>query len=342
VGWQKESSMSWFFDEIEKELDEQERARHQQAQAPAKASRPLSERLYIWKVAGPYVLCAAGGCFATACVHFLDVIKTRIQVQGEGRSQVDIEDYNMFLIGKDIAENEGYQAFFKGLPAALLRQAVSEVTRMMTYHYLSTKYFADAKGNTSYWKKALSSVLADCASTFVGNPADVIAIREQADATLPFWQQRRYTNLMDAFYRLAFEDGIVRGIFAGIIPNLTKTVALSSALILCYDPIKWVLEWFVKKDSHVSVISAGVVAAYYGSYVSISSDFVKTRMQKQKAFLNGTFPYSNAFDCVARVNQSEGPSAFNHGFGAYFVRTASHALIHWYTVSIFDTIATLK
>ena len=61
--------------------------------------------------------------------------------------------------------------------------------------------------------------------------------------------------------------------------------------------------------------------------ISLPFDLIKTRMQKQRANLDGSLPYKSFLDCARKVVASEGLSAFYKGFGTFVVRIAPHAFI---------------
>ena len=62
---------------------------------------------------------------------------------------------------------------------------------------------------------------------------------------------------------------------------------------------------------------------------------IKTRMQKQKALLDGTLLYKSFFDCARQVATKEGPGAFYKGLSTYIVRIGPHAFI---TLLAFDAV----
>lgn len=75
---------------------------------------------------------------ATVIVQPLDLVKTRLQVSGMGGAA---KEYNgMFDAFSKIVKREGPKALYKGLSAALLRQATYTTTRLGTYTVLNEHY----------------------------------------------------------------------------------------------------------------------------------------------------------------------------------------------------------
>lgn len=75
---------------------------------------------------------------ATVFVQPLDLIKTRLQISGQGGSAKEFT--GTFDAFSKIIKKEGVRAVYKGLTAGLLRQATYTTTRLGTYTFLNDKY----------------------------------------------------------------------------------------------------------------------------------------------------------------------------------------------------------
>lgn len=69
---------------------------------------------------------------ATCVVQPLDLIKTRMQLSGGGRSS--------FAVAGEIVAREGFASLYTGLSAGLLRQATYTTTRLGVYSWLFDTY----------------------------------------------------------------------------------------------------------------------------------------------------------------------------------------------------------
>lgn len=69
---------------------------------------------------------------ATCVVQPLDLIKTRMQLSGGGKSS--------FTVASEIVAREGFTSLYTGLSAGLLRQATYTTTRLGVYTYLFDNY----------------------------------------------------------------------------------------------------------------------------------------------------------------------------------------------------------
>lgn len=76
----------------------------------------------------PFIIGGASGCSATMVIQPLDMIKVRIQIKSEAVSKAKAlgqpianDSVSPFTIIKEIKQNGGFSAFYKGLDSALAR-----------------------------------------------------------------------------------------------------------------------------------------------------------------------------------------------------------------------------
>lgn len=73
--------------------------------------------------------------------------------------------------------------------------------------------------------------------SLVGNPADLILIRIQADSRLPVEQRRNYKNVFNAFSRIVSEEGVL-ALWRGATPTVIRAMVLNLAMLASYDEFK--------------------------------------------------------------------------------------------------------
>lgn len=71
----------------------------------------------------------------------------------------------------------------------------------------------------------------------MGNPADLILVRIQADSRLPVEKRRNYKNAFNAFSRIVSEEGPL-ALWRGATPTVIRAMALNLAMLASYDEVK--------------------------------------------------------------------------------------------------------
>ena len=124
----------------------------------------------------------------------IDMIKVRIQLSGEGTHSAETNPFR--VLRKFIAE-EGFFSLYRGLSAALLRQASYTTTRIGLFRVFVNEFKRD-DGTTPFYGRVVSSLASGAAGSIVGTPFDLALVRMQADQTLPVAERRGYTNAFNA------------------------------------------------------------------------------------------------------------------------------------------------
>lgn len=118
-----------------------------------------------------FVLGAVACCVACVFTHPLEVVKTRLQLQGELRSRGSYQRHYrgalqaLWLVGR----NDGLRGLQKGLSVGLIYQGVMNGVRLGSYSY------CEALGITSYrGGSLLSGAGAGALGAFIASPAYLV------------------------------------------------------------------------------------------------------------------------------------------------------------------------
>jgi solute carrier family 25 oxoglutarate transporter 11 len=289
----------------------------------------LQDRSPVWKSARPFVLGGLAACSATFCVQPIDMVKVRIQLQGEGTKGNIIR--NPFTMAKHLISNEGFFSLYHGLSAALLRQLTYGTTRLGVFRtctdYLTPpgKTAADIGGV----ERLIASLTAGGIGALVGTPADAALIRMQSDSTLPPNLRRNYKNAIDALFRMFKEEGL-KGFFSGGTPTIIRGLAINVGMFVTYDPCyAYFKQEKIITNDQLNRFVSGAISGWTAATVSLPFDFIKTRIQKQKAGPDGKLPYNGFFDCFSKVAKTEGLGAFYKGYMTFVVRITPHIMLTW-------------
>ena len=152
---------------------------------------------------------------ATCIVHPMDVLKNRMQLQGEG-ARFKEHKTSLHLLA-NVVQREGFGAVYSGITAGWLRQATYATARLGLYTILFEK-LSNRDQQTgkvkppSFNEKILIAAVAGGVGGACGNPAEVCLIRMTTDGRLPPEQRRNYRHVFHALFRVITDEGI-GGIF---------------------------------------------------------------------------------------------------------------------------------
>ena len=75
---------------------------------------------------------------------------------------------------------------------------------------------------------AIAGALAGAAGGLVGNPADVVLVRMQADATKPAAERYGYKNCVDGLVKIVRSEG-VGALARGLTPNVVRASLMNAS-----------------------------------------------------------------------------------------------------------------
>lgn len=262
---------------------------------------------------------------ATVVVQPLDLIKTRLQISGQGGTA---KEYSGALdaIAK-IVKSEGFTSLYKGLTAGLLRQATYTTTRLGTYTFLNEKYKKETGKNANVFVAMGLGVCAGITGSFVGNPSEISLIRMTADGRLPLDQRRNYTSVVNALARIVREEGLLT-LWRGCIPTMGRAAVVNAAQLSSYSQAKQLL---VKSGYFQEGIfmhfTASMISGFVTTVASMPVDIAKTRIQNMKIGADGSKEFKGAIDVIVKVCKHEGVFALWKGFWPYYFRLGPHTVI---------------
>lgn len=271
---------------------------------------------------------------AGCSTHPLDLIKVRMQLQGESAAaapqlrpalafQTAASSHHVHLppprvgpisVGLRIVQQDGVAALFSGVSATVLRQTLYSTTRMGLYDVLKKKW-TDADTNTMpLTRKIVAGLIAGGIGAAVGNPADVAMVRMQADGRLPPAQRRNYRSVVDAISQMTKNEG-VGSLWRGSSLTVNRAMIVTASQLASYDQFKEMLiENGVLKDGLGTHVTASFAAGFVAAVASNPVDVIKTRVMNMKVEAGAPPPYAGAIDCAMKTIKAEGPGALYKGF----------------------------
>lgn len=274
---------------------------------------------------------------AGCSTHPLDLIKVRLQLQGEspppvsalrpalvfpGSNSMAIPHSTWpprrpgFLsVGSQILRAEGPSALFSGISATVLRQTLYSTTRMGLYDILKTKWSSDGSAaGLPLHKKITAGLIAGAVGAMVGNPADVAMVRMQADGRLPIADRRNYRGVADALVQMVRGEGL-GSLWRGSALTVNRAMIVTASQLATYDQAKEaILARKVLPDGLPTHVAASFAAGLVAAVASNPVDVVKTRVMNMRVEKGAAPPYVGAIDCAVKTVKAEGPMALYKGF----------------------------
>lgn len=281
---------------------------------------------------------------AGCSTHPLDLIKVRMQLQGEAHAPTapvpSIRPALAFqttsvtaprsmnvppppppparvgpiAVGVRIVQQEGVAALFSGVSATVLRQTLYSTTRMGLYDILKQKWTDRDTGNMPLVRKISAGLIAGAIGAAVGNPADVAMVRMQADGRLPPAQRRNYKSVVDAISQMARGEGVT-SLWRGSSLTVNRAMLVTASQLASYDQIKeTILQKGLMKDGLGTHVTSSFAAGFVAAVASNPVDVIKTRVMNMKVEPGAAAPYSGAMDCALKTVRAEGPLALYKGF----------------------------
>ncbi|KAI3794361.1 hypothetical protein L1987_36991 [Smallanthus sonchifolius] len=251
---------------------------------------------------------------AGCSTHPLDLIKVRMQLQGENSLVSGPPRVGPVDVGIRIIRQDGPAALFSGVSATVLRQTLYSTTRMGLYDIMKTKWTDPETGNMRLWKKIGPGLIAGGIGAAVGNPADVAMVRMQADGRLPALQRRNYKSVVDAISQMAKNEGI-GSLWRGSSLTVNRAMLVTASQLASYDQIKeTILEKGVMEDGLGTHVIASFAAGFVAAVVTNPIDVIQTRVMNMKVEPGKAPPYVGATDCALQMVKTEGLMAFYKGF----------------------------
>lgn len=288
---------------------------------------------------------------AGCSTHPLDLIKVRMQLQGEAVPSASAHDARSLAfagraafvpasssyrgpiaVGVDVVRAEGARALFSGVSATVLRQGLYSTTRLGLYEVLKEKLSNDENGGFSVVKKVGAGLIAGAVGAAIGNPADVAMVRMQADGRLPALQRRNYAGVTDALRQMVKQEG-VQVLWCGSSLTIQRAMVVTAAQLATYDQAKEsILQRRMLPDGLPTHVAASCTAGLVASIASNPIDVIKTRFMNMKVDATGTPAYRGALDCAVKAVRAEGVLALYKGFLPTVMRQGPFTIVLFVTL----------
>ncbi|KAH7043112.1 hypothetical protein BKA57DRAFT_413442 [Linnemannia elongata] len=269
-------------------------------------------------------------CGAVTITNPAEVIKTRLQLQGElmrqapGSKRIYTNSGQAFL---HIAKYEGIRGLQRGLGCAYMYQIMMNGTRLGLYDPIKHTIHATLKTDPSKNNNAVNIAaggIGGILSAALASPLFLVKTRLQSYSSHEasrVGQQHYYRHTVDALRHIYNKEGL-RGIYRGVDASMMRTGAGSAVQLPLYDVVK-------QKMIHIGGLENGalchglssLISGFFLCIVMNPFDIISTRMFNQGGSL-----YKSPVDCLVKTIKAEGLSALYKGFTAHYLRIGPHTI----------------
>ncbi|XP_074883794.1 solute carrier family 25 member 34 isoform X4 [Buteo buteo] len=187
------------------------------------------------------VLGATAGCLACVLTNPLEVVKTRLQLQGELQPPGTYpRPYRGVLraVGA-VCRADGLRGLQKGLAAGLLYQGLMNGVRFYCYSHAEDAGWTGYPGGT-----VAAGAVAGAVGAFVGSPAYLVKTHLQAQtlAAVAVGHQHNHESISGAFKSIYKQHGVA-GLWRGVTGAVPRVAVGSAAQLATFTSAKdWVCE----------------------------------------------------------------------------------------------------
>ncbi|XP_017777111.1 PREDICTED: solute carrier family 25 member 35-like isoform X2 [Nicrophorus vespilloides] len=275
------------------------------------------------------------GCAAVSAGFFtnpLEVIKTRLQLQGELRAkgQHVVHYRNALHASYQIAKHDGILALQKGLVPALWVQLIMNGARLGGFQFFDNRnLIRDKDGNMVFYRSAFFAGLCGVCGHYLANPMFLIKTQKQSQAAkaIAVGHQHKSLPLWSTLVEIIKTHG---GLYKGGMASLPRAFVASSAQLLGFSYAKQFIlreEYFQTRPLLTSFCSS-FVGGIAISVLVTPFDLILTRLYNQGVGADGKgLLYNGYFDCVSKVYHTEGLRAFYKGIGPMYMRLGPHTVL---------------
>jgi len=290
-----------------------------------------------------FLMGGLASCCAVTISNPFEVVKTRLQLQGELQKQgVYTKTYKgMFHAFGVIARHEGLRGIQKGLLLAYPYTITMNGTRLGLYPTVKnlssqiTGFSSD-----SYVLGLVSGATTGVIGSFFANAFYVAKTRVQSSTSnapsVGF--QRQYKGSWDALKSIFQEEGF-KGFFRGYQAAAIRMIVASSTQLATYDEFKSRILKYIKADAILVHCLASFGASLVMAVALNPFDTVLTRLQNQKVENGKGTTYKGWTDCFLKIAKTEKLYGFYKGFWPHYCRLGPHTMAIFIFLEQFKSLA---
>lgn len=271
---------------------------------------------------------ALAGFVNTLILSPLDVVKTRLQVQGATSSSTSpfaAKKYRGLLHALQcMLREEGFRSYYRGLSASLCAFVPNWAIYWYTYESFKRFYSPPGKPPSPY-VHVISALSAGGITAVTTAPFWTLKSRLQVDVASVV-SERRYKSVPHGFRKIIREEG-VSALYKGLTPTL-----LGLGHVAIQFPLYEHLKASFSSDSSKHLKATHVLVASSISKIAASAIFyphevLRTRIQIDTTIAHHGVRPMRLASLVRQILSTEGPKGFYRGFATNLLRTVPACML---------------
>nr|XP_005999879.1 PREDICTED: solute carrier family 25 member 35 [Latimeria chalumnae] len=272
-----------------------------------------------------FLLSGAAACGACVFTNPLEVVKTRMQLQGELKAPGSYQVYyrNVFHAFYTIGKVDGLSSLQKGLVPGLLYQFFMNGVRLGSYAVMETAGYTRARGKVSPLRSTAAGALAGVLGAVISSPIYL------STSTIAVGHQYRHQGTMHAFLTIYKEHGFL-GLWRGAGAAVPRVMVGSAAQLSAFSASKEMVNdlQIFPPNSWLVALTAGMISSVFVILAMTPFDVISTRLYNQPVDYKGQgLLYKGFVDCFTRTARKEGLFGLYKGIGAAYFRLGPHTIL---------------
>jgi solute carrier family 25 protein 34/35 len=271
-----------------------------------------------------------------------EVVKTRLQLQGELGNATGKQYNNVFVALRSILAEEGIRGVQAGLAPAIAFQVAMNGVRLGAFPYWNAGLHSlfgvehtvssGGKGRSIGEQSAavaarlLAGMGAGVVGALIAHPMYLVKNRLQSQSNSGFEAvvSYKYKGPLDAIRTIYRDEGGARALFRGWDAAAMRVGAGSAAQLASYETLK---EMFRRRTGTSGVALHAMASACASLVVTACMtpfDVVSTRYMQSR---QGSSLYTSPLDCLVKTARAEGIAGLYRGAFALYARLAPHTIL---------------
>lgn len=242
----------------------------------------------------------------------LDVIKTRVQLQG--KVPVPGQDFytGMGDCFRKIVKNEGASRLYRGIAAPIMMEAPKRATKFAANDSWGI-FYRNLFGMEKVTQPLaiLTGATAGATESFVVVPFELVKIRLQDRASAG-----KYNGIMDCVLKTVKNEGPL-ALYNGLESTMWRHILWNAGYFGCIFQVKALMPKPApgnKSQAMFTDFTSGAIGGTVGTILNTPMDVVKSRIQNSPKLAGSVPKYNWAWPGLATIMKEEGFSALYKGF----------------------------